>query len=71
MQSFQITVDLVAAAEGDEAWGGPALHTLLQLRHMLGSAHLAQLLPALLRLQRNHQVWFPNSSYIAVKLFAF
>ena len=55
-QSFQIAADLVAKADSTDTWAAPALHVLFLLKDKLDAGRLADLLPALLRLQHTDQV---------------
>ena len=55
--SFTIAAGKAGKADKGDAWAAPALQTLYALRHMMTADHLSKLLPALLRLQGDIQVW--------------
>ena len=54
---FTAVFDHALKADKGDAWAAPALQTLYSLRDVLTAKQLADLLPALLRLQGDLQVW--------------
>ena len=57
MYPFMAAFDKAVKADKGDAWAAPALQTLYCLRDQLTSHKLSTLLPALLRLRGDYQVW--------------